>query len=441
MSTTRREFIKKGSLGLAASAIGMHAASYERVVGANDQIGMAWVGLGRRVPAYYPSVAKQFNTKLHAICDVKKSQVNRVLGDLEKSDYKVPQPKVIEDYRELLENPDIDAVFLATPDHWHAPGTVMALEAGKHVYVEKPCSHNLHESAVMVKKQRETGKVVQMGNQQRSSGHTIEIMNEIHNGVIGKAYKAVAFYSNGRGEVPKMTPAAPPDDLNWALFQGPAPRQDYHHNIWNYNWHWYGWKWGTAETGNNATHEVDVARWALQVGNPRRVEVEAAKQHFPDDGWEMYDTMYATFDYDDGKTIHWDGKSRNGYNTYGSGRGTVIYGTDGSVFVNRSLYKLYDRSGKLVKESSGESSESGVQLGGGGDMSTNHIHNFFEAIRGKAGQHSPIHEGAISTNLCHYANVAYRTGKGFDVDTETGKIYDREAMKLWKREYEPGWEI
>ncbi|MDZ7692224.1 MAG: Gfo/Idh/MocA family oxidoreductase [Balneolaceae bacterium] len=123
--------------------------------------------------------------------------------------------------------------------------------------------------------------------------------------------------------------------MNWELFQGPAPREDYHHDTWNYNWHWYGWKWGTAETGNNAIHELDIARWALQVGYPQRVSVDAAKQHYPDDGWTMYDTMYATFEYPDDKVINWDGKSRNGLNTYGSGRGTIIYGTEGSVFVNR----------------------------------------------------------------------------------------------------------
>lgn len=438
--STRREFIKKGSLGLAASAIGMNAASYKRIIGANDRIGFAWVGLGRRVPAYYPAVDKKFNGKLFAICDVKKSQVNRVLKDLEESEHEVEKPMVFEDYRELLKNNNIDAVFIATPDHWHALATVMALDAGKNVYVEKPCSHNLYESDVMVARQRETGKVVQMGNQQRSSWHTIEIINEIHNGIIGDPYKAVAFYSNGRDELPKMTPADPPEDLNWALFQGPAPRQDYYHNIWDYNWHWYGWKWGTAETGNNATHEVDVARWALQVDTPMHVSVMADKEHFKDDGWEMYDTMYATFDYPGGKTIHWDGKSRNGYNTYGAGRGTIIYGTDGSVFVNRSHYKLYDRSGKLVKESS-ETGEAGIQLGGGGDMSTAHIQNFFNTIRGTDELNAHIEQGAISTNLCHYANVAYRIGKGFDVDPESGIIYDREAMQLWGRDYEQGWEV
>lgn len=294
---------------------------------------------------------------------------------------------------------------------------------------------------MLVEAQQKYDKIIQMGNQQRSAPHTIEIINEIHNGAIGRPYKAVAFYNNQRGEVQNPVEQDPPGDLNWELFQGPAPREAYHHDTWDYNWHWYGWKWGTAETGNNATHEVDVARWALQVEYPEQVDVDAAKQHFQDDGWTMYDTMYATFRYADDKTINWDGKSRNSLQTYGAGRGTIIYGTEGSVFVNRGVYRLFDRGGELVREKSAGGDEQGTALGGGGSMSTRHILNFLDTIRGTSDQqNSPIDEGAISTDLCHLANIAYRTGKSFEVDASSGRIYDREAMQLWGREYESGWE-
>lgn len=436
---SRRDFIKKASLGASGLAMGLSAKSYGRVLGANDRVNVAFIGCGRRVGAYYESLSEPFNTHLAYICDVKKSQRERVASDL-KSDLSYT-PELTDDIRQVLDDSAVDAVFIATPDHWHAPGAIMALEAGKNVYVEKPCSHNPRESELLVQAQQKYGKVVQMGNQQRSSPHTIEIINEIHNGAIGRPYKAVAFYSNNRGEVPNRERQAPPSDLNWELFQGPAPRENYHFNTWNYNWHWYGWKWGTAETGNNATHEVDVARWALDVEYPESVYVDAAKQHYPDDGWTMYDTMYATFKYPGEKVINWDGKSRNGLNTYGSGRGTVIYGTEGSVFVNRSLYKLYDRGGELVREQSSGGSEQGTALGGGGSMSTRHVANFLQTIRGEADeQHSPIDEGAKSVHMCHLANIAWRTGKAFDVDSSNGHIYDREAMDLWGRDYEPGWE-
>ena len=233
---------------------------------------------------------------------------------------------------------------------------------------------------------------------------------------------------------------AVPEGLDWDLFQGPAPRREYTEETWNYNWHWYGWDYGTAESGNNGTHEFDVARWALQVDYPTRVDVEAEKRHFLDDGWEMYDDMEVSFRFAGDKIIQWDGKSRNGYSTYGGGRGTIIYGTEGSVHVDRGGYKLYDRRGKLVKDSKSASQEAGNALGGGGDMSTAHIENFFNTIRGNGSLNAPIADGVITMALVHYSNIAYRIGKGFDIDEVSGKMYDRDAMKLWGREYEPGWE-
>ncbi len=439
--STRRDFIKKTTLASAgvATALSLKASSYNSIIGANDRINVAFMGLGRRVGAYYPCLSTEFNSKLLYLCDVKKSQIDKAQENLKSIiDY---IPKTTDDIRTVLDDKQVDVVFNATPDHWHAPGAIMAMDAGKHVYLEKPCAHNPNEAEVMVAKQKSSGKLVQMGNQQRSADHTIEIIKDIHEGVIGRPYKAIAFYSNQRGSVPKQVRQAPPSDLNWDLFQGPAPRQDYYHDIWNYNWHWYGWKWGTAETGNNAIHELDIARWALQVDYPNQVYVDASKQHFQDDGWEMYDTMYATYKYDQEKTIIWDGKSRNAYSTYGADRGTLIYGTEGSVFVNRGVYRLYDRAGKLIKDSGEDTGESGTALGGGGSISTKHVNNFFETIRGKGKLNAPIADGAISNHLALLANISYRIGSGFDIDPKTGKAFNREAMALWKRTYEPGWEI
>lgn len=441
--SSRRDFIKKAAATTAgvSMAFKASASSYNRIIGANDRINLCFMGLGRRVGAYYDGLNKEHNTHLKYLCDVKRSQIDRALKNLKgRIDY---TPQQTDNIKQVLEDSEVDAVFIAAPDHWHAPGAIMALDAGKHVYVEKPCAHNPQEAEVMVAKQKATGKVVQMGNQQRSSGHTIEIINEIHNGVIGKPYRAVAFYNNRRGEVPQQKKQAPPSDLNWDLFQGPAPRQDYYDDIWNYNWHWYGWKWGTAEAGNNAIHELDIARWALQVDFPEHVHVDASKQHFSEDGWEMYDNMYATFNFGDDKVINWDGKSRNGYPTYGEGkgRGTVIYGTEGAVFVDRGEYMLYDRRGDLVKKTSEASDEGGLALGGGGSTSTRHIVNFFDTIRGQGKLTAPIEDGAKSNHLALLANIAYRTNSAFDVDSATGRAYDKEAMQLWSREYEPGWEI
>lgn len=438
-SLNRRDFLKTSTLAAGGLALGLSAKSYGRVIGANDRLNVVFMGCGRRVPAYYDSIGEPYNTELAYVCDVKKSQRDRVFADLK--DRLTSTPVGIEDIRTALDDSDVDVVFIATPDHWHAPAAGMAMEAGKHVYVEKPLTHNPAESEYLIQAQQKYNRVLQMGNQQRSSSHTKKIINEIHNGVIGRPYKAVAFYTNQRGRVPNQTRQSPPEDLNWDLFQGPAPRRPYTDDTWNYNWHWYGWDYGTAETGNNALHELDVARWALQTDFPEKVSVEAFKNHFPDDGWEMYDTMYATYYFPNDLVINWDGKSRNGHDTYDGGRGTIIYGTEGSVWVDRSLYKLFDRGGNLMRAEASGGSESGTALGGGGDMSTTHIANFFDAIRGQAEPESPVDEAVKSTHLCHLANISYRSGSDLKVDSSNGRILDNpEAMKFWSREYASEWE-
>lgn len=445
MATNRRDFMRNLTysavgVGFAGVAQGFTAKSYNRIMGANDRLNVALMGCGRRVSAYYDALKnKNNNVDLAYICDVMKKQREKVGKDL--SGKVEGNAKLVADIHDVWNDKSVDAIFNATPDHWHAPGTWMAMQAGKHVYIEKPCSHNPREGELLVAFQQKYGKVIQMGNQQRSAKESQEIIAEIHKGVIGDVYKALAFYSNSRGAVPIEKKAPVPDGLDWDLWQGPAPHREYTDNTWDYNWHWYGWHWGTAETGNNATHELDVARWALQATYPEKVEVEAAKRHFANDGWVMYDTMDATFRFPGNKIIQWDGKSRSGYNTYGSDRGTVIYGSEGSVFVNRNGYTLFDRMGKKVRDSKSTGNEAGTALGGGGDMTDAHVANFFNVIRGKETKlNSPIEEGAISQMMCHYANISYRIGKSFQVNTQNGHILDKDGMKLWDRQYEKGWE-
>ncbi len=415
MDKKRRKFIQNTALGTAGLMMGgatLSAKSYRNIIGANERLNIAVIGLGRRLNGYTEPLSKKSNNvNLAYLCDVMPSQLEKAAKKFsEIIDY---SPKLENDFRKILADKNVDAIFNATPDHWHTPGSIMAMQEGKHVYVEKPCSHNMNENELLVTASKKYNRVVQMGNQQRSSSHSIEIINEIHKGLIGKAYKAVAFYTNKRGRVPNQQAAAVPGGLDWDLFQGPAPRRAYTSETWNYNWHWYGWDFGTAEAGNNGTHEIDIARWALQVEFPNHVDVDAIKGQFIDDGWEMYDTMDATFKFNDNKSIKWDGRSRNGYDTYGSDRGTIIYGSEGSVYVNRNEYIVYDRAGKVVKDYKSASKESGIALGGGGSASTIHAENFFNAIRGKEKLNAPIDDASVSMAMVHYANVAYRINNGF----------------------------
>lgn len=446
MSTNRRSFLRKAAAGAVGvtltnhfGANAMSAKSYSNIIGANNRINVAIQGLGRRYGAYKaPIIDKNNNVKLRYLCDVMKKQRDSAAKNFGQDlNYKIGLEN---DIRKVLDDKDVDAVFMATPDHWHTPGALIAMQADKHVYLEKPCSHNMFENELIVAAQKKYEKLIQMGNQQRSSFESNSIIKEIHNGVIGDVYKATAFYINNRGRVPNQTKTAPPEGLDWELFQGPAPRRAYTHDTWDYNWHWYGWDYGTAEMGNNATHELDIARWALDVKYPEHVNVRAGKHQFKDDGWEMYDAMEARFVFSNGCIIEWDGQSRNGYNKYGHDRGTIIYGSKGSVFINRQGFELYDLAGKLIRNNKSEGKEGGIALGGGGDLTTRHTVNFFESIRGKEELKSPIEQGALSQALTHYANIGSRINKSFDVDTNSGRIYNREAMNLWSRSYEPGWE-
>ncbi|MBV6428659.1 MAG: Inositol 2-dehydrogenase/D-chiro-inositol 3-dehydrogenase [Haliscomenobacter sp.] len=438
----RRTFIKTTAAGTAAAALSgwsMSASSYRRILGANDRVRVAMIGCYRRFGALVDALAFAGNVDITYVCDVDQRRQNDAVGKVSKSLGKAP--KAEKDMRKIAAQPDVDALFHATPDHWHAPGAILSLQAGKHAFVEKPCGHNLREDNLLIAWQKKTGLLVQMGAQQRSALESQEIIGEIHKGAIGEAYLATAFYVNNRGRVPNANKIPVPEWLDWDLFQGPAPRTDFIDIASDYNWHWF-WNWGTGETGNNATHELDIARWALQVQYPEAVQVNSGKFHFKDDPWVMYDTMDATFTFPGGKIIQWDGKSRSGHPTYGSGRGTIIYGSEGSVYVDRGGYKLYNRDGKLIRERKG-GDEAGTALGGGGGLTELHVINFLEAIRGKTTLTCPISIGGISNHMVHYANVSSRENDArLEIDPANGQFRNKKIMKqYWGREYEKGWEI
>lgn len=436
----RRQFFRRAGAGFAGLALASHVPLHGNIMGANDRVRVAVIGLKRRGLPLIAALGQAGNVDVTWVCEVDERQMEAGLAHAEETLGYLPGAE--KDLRKIVERKDVDAIVLALPDHWHAYATVLALANGKHVYVEKPCSYNLEEDDLLIKAaEKYPGLVIQMGNQQRSSPETQEVITAIHGGLIGEVYQATSFYSNARGPVPVPKEVPPPDFLDWELWQGPVPRRPYLDILEDYFWHWR-WHWGTAESANNGTHELDVARWALQVSFPEQVETQSGKYHYLDDGWEMYDTMHATFRFPGNKVIEWDGKSRNGFNTYGAGRGTIIYGTEGSVFVDREHYRVYNREGELLETRSGEE-ESGIGLGGGGNLTDRHVRNFIEAIRGREKPNAPIIEGALSTHLVHYPNVASRLGDArLEVDPETGRFRDAEAMKrYWGRAYEPGWEI
>ncbi|MBC6995232.1 Gfo/Idh/MocA family oxidoreductase [Neolewinella lacunae] len=434
---SRRKFLRNSALTGAGLTLGFSALANKAIPGANDRVRVAIFGTNSRGESLTQTFAGAKNCQVYGIGDVDTRAIAK--GQKAAVDKGQAKPKGEQDFRRFLDDKDVDAVVIATPDHWHAPMAMMALDAGKHVYVEKPCSQNPYEGELLIAKQASTGLLVQMGNQTRSSVSLNQVIKEIHDGLIGEAYAGKAWYSNSRDSIGRGKVVAVPEWLDWELWQGPAPRRPYKDNIVHYNWHWL-WHYGTGELLNNGTHEVDLCRWALDVHYPIRVTSTGGRYHFDDD-WEAYDTQVAGYEFPGGKTINWEGRSCNGMPMWGRGRGAFIHGTKGSVLLDRAGYWLYDLGGKEIRVVKEEGESVSMGTAGGGNLDDLHIRNFLAGITENEKLNSPIDDANPSVTICHLGNIAQRTGGSFHTDPETGKpTDDPQAMELWSREYEPGWE-
>jgi predicted dehydrogenase len=435
---TRREFLDKAAIGAAGLAVSASAKSYARILGSNDRLNFAVIGLNGRGYAHLSSLkANKSAARISHVCDVDSHTLKKFAEATTKE--MGESPAADKDFRVILQQKDVDAITIATPDHWHTPMAIAALQAGKHVYVEKPCSHNPAEGVMLVEAQKKYGKLVQMGNQQRSSIYTAEIIERIHAGLIGRAYYAKAWYSNTRKSIGFGKETAVPTQLDWDLWQGPAPRQPYKDNVQPYNWHWFK-IYGTGETLNNGTHEVDVCRWALGVDFPQRVTSSGGRYHFKDD-WQFYDTLVTSFEYQD-TMISWEGKCCNGMKFYGRDRGSAIMGTEGTVVLDRDGYEIFDLKGKKTNEYEYKigGSTSSADTIGRDSMTDAHFANFIAAIRKGEKLNAPVSEGNVAVTMLQLSNIAWEVSRELHLDTANGQIQnDPDAMKLWGRTYENGW--
>jgi predicted dehydrogenase len=435
----RREFIRMGvaaGLGLAALPSWLRAGGSQSP---NNTVRLAVIGTNNRGLDHIDQLAGIGNTQIAYVCDVEDGALAKGVNRAAK----LPgaRPKAIKDFRRALDDQSVDAVTIAVPDHWHAPMAIMAMAAGKHVYVEKPCSQNPHEGELLLKAISRYGRLVQMGNQRRSFPNMQTAIKEIREGVIGTAYCARSWYANNRGSIGHGTVVPVPTSLDYELWQGPAPRRPYKSNVIPYNWHWF-WHWGTGEALNNGTHEVDVCRWALGVDFATKVTSTGGRFHFKDD-WETPDTQMIGWDFAGEKSITWEGRCCNGFPTERLSRGAVIYGTDGTALLEGNSYTVFDSKNKQVKalveapeaEGTNTSSATGIRL------DRVHMKNFIDAILTGCPLNAPIGEAHKSVAMLHLGNISQRVGRSLDCDAADGHIlHDDEAMKLWRRDYEPGWD-
>jgi predicted dehydrogenase len=434
---TRREFLDALAISAAGLAAGTTAKSYARILGSNERLNFAVIGLNGRGYAHLSSLkANRSAARISYVCDVDTNILNKFAGTAQKETGE--RATAEKDFRKVLESKEVDAITIATPDHWHASMAIAGLEAGKHVYLEKPCSHNPAEGELLIQAQLKYRKLVQMGNQQRSSPHTIEIIAKIHDGIIGRPYMAKAWYVNERKSIGIGKQVPVPPQLDWELWQGPAPRRPYQDNVHPYNWHWFK-NYGTGETLNNGTHEVDVCRWALAVDYPNRVTSSGGRYHFKDD-WQFYDTLVTSFEYED-RVISWEGKSCQGMKYYGRDRGSTVMGTTGSVLVDRDGYEIYDLKGNKTSEFRLPTNTSSTDLVGADSMTDAHFANFISGIRKGEKLNAPVSEGNVAVTMLQLSNIAWEVKRELQLDPKNGHIQgDPEAMKMWQREYEKGWE-
>jgi predicted dehydrogenase len=442
--TNRRDFIKKTGAGLAAFTVGgvlpgFSATSYSRIVGANDRINVMMVGVNSRGDALAQNFARQTACEVATVCDVDKRAIEKCIKNLKNVQTRIPKGE--KDFRKALENKDIDAAVIATPDHWHTPAALLALQAGKHVYLEKPVSYCPREGEMLVEAAAKYGKVVQIGTQRRSWPKVIEAIQQIQNGVIGKVHFGKGWYINDRPSIGVGKVAAVPDWLDWNLWQGPAPHTIYKDNIVHYNWHWF-WNWGTAETLNNGTHMIDLLLWGMNLKYPTKVSSLGGRYYYKDD-WETPDTQTVNFEFGNEASLLWEGQSCNGKLLDGSSVGVIFYGDGGSLYISGGNdYKIFDKKNKIIKDVQSDIViDAQNTVSPAQHLDAIHILNFFDGIQKGTPLNMTVEAGHKCTLLMQLSNISLRTGRMLNINPSNGHIVnDDEAQRFWSRSYEPGWE-
>ena len=421
----RRTFIQSSAIAMAS---GMTA------LGANDRINVAVIGVRSRGRDHITSYAKLPEARIAAVCDIDQSEIERAVAFTDKLTGAKPQ-KTYQDIRRLLEDKDIDAVSIATCNHWHALATIWACQAGKDVYVEKPASHEIWEGRKMVEAARKYNRMVQVGMQSRTTQHKIQAMQLLHDGVIGKLYLAKGLCYKRRKSIGHQPDGPVPPGVDYDTWLGPAPMRPFNPNRFHYNWHWF-WDTGNGDIGNQGIHEMDICRWGLNKKTlPELVVADGGKYVYNDDQ-ETPNTELATFKYDDCELVFevrgliTGGESSIAYD--GSNFiGNLFYGSEGWMSIDMNGFQIYrgeDR--KLAQEVKYTEQQEWD--------TTPHIANFLKAVRSRNPRDltCDIEEGHISAALVHMANISYRTGRKLRFDPKAERfVNDDEANSYITRKY------
>jgi len=433
MSTSRRYFLT-GSL---AAAAGVAA----KPTSANEQIVLGFMGVKDRGRYLLERFAKRKNVRITWLADVDRrffdraDLVEKIAGN---------RPKVTQDFRRMLDDKQVDAVVMATPDHWHALGTILACQAGKDVYVEKPASHNIWEGRKMVEAARKYKRVVQVGSQNRSAPYVQAALEYIRSGKLGDIHYARVFNSKRRGSIGFAPDEPTPPYVDYDMWLGPARKRPFNRNHFHYAWHWF-WEYSGGDIINDGVHQIDIMRWLIGRDRPKAV-YSTGGMYFFHDAQETPDTHVATWDFD-GLTVVFEQtlwapymkktpmamRDQDRLPTWPfSGTRIEIYGTKQKMFLSRhgGGWEVFDADGKSIHVEHGRQPH---EL---------HFDNFLECIRTRKRPNADIEELHLSTNLCHYANISYRLGRKLYIDPSSeGFVNDPEANALVKRHYREPWVV
>ena len=429
--TPRRKFLQQSAA--IATALQTHQAN---AIQSKSTIPMALIGCGGQGTNLMLSFAKIPGVEIQYLCDPDPKQSSAAASKLIKAGHK--SPKIVSDLRKILDKPEIQAVIVATPDHWHAPSAILACEAGKHVYVEKPCSHNIKEGRLLVESAARNQRLVQHGTQSRSMPLIRHAIHHLHQGIIGNVLFAKAFNIQKRSDIGHSKPSSPPQGFDYDLWTGPAPSVPFQSNCHHYTWHWW-YNFGTGDMGNDGVHELDIARWGLGMNShPDRISAIGGKYYFDDDQ-QFPDTQNVLFEYNSGEKV---GQTRQLmfemriWSPYspeeGIDNGNLFYGTEGYMLLSKKgVVKTYDRKGKQI------------QLAGQAQDHPSHQSDFLNAIRSATPLSAPIEIGHISASLCHLGNIATRLGRSLHFNPASESFQnDPQADLLLTRKYRDGhWAI
>lgn len=420
MPLTRRSFLALS--GAAALTILPSAAR-----GANEKIRCAVIGVNSRGKAHIQGILGAANAELVALCDVDSAVLEAQAKEAETKTGKTL--KRFRDMRDVFADPEIDAVTLAVPNHWHVLGAIWGLQAGKHVYVEKPMCHTYWEGLQLVAAEKQYGKVLMHGTQRRSEPLWQRMVQRAHAGAIGDIYMARCVCFNRRDAIPAQPDAAPPETLDWNLWQGPAAEQSYNPNYVPYNWHWY-WRYGNGEVGNNLVHFTDIANWTLNKGLPVKVHSEGGRFGYHDAA-ETPNTQVATATYADGTMLVNEVRGRFSPPEQGTQVGLFLYGSEGWMAEG----KFFDTTGKEIPDPEPFDRVNPTDV---------HLNNFIEAIHGADPTRvtSTAQQGLEAAAVCHLGDISYRLGRTVHFDAANHLIEsDDEANGMLTKPYRSGFEV